>query len=256
MHLIITGATGLVGSAVLHHALQLSSQGTITKLSVLSRRPIPMTEAASDPHVKVILNKDYNNYSSQVLELLKDADGVVWALGVSANDVSKADYVDITYNYPIAFAKAIATHSTASSVKPLNFVYVSGEGATTKPGMITAYFGKIKGQAEEALLRFSQQPEGKRLCPFSVRPAAVDPSAQAEIQPYIPKLTAWWRVALVPPLVALFRTVYSDMVSPTRELGKVLVELAMGDGQPLKGEGISGEGRTINNKALRRLAGI
>jgi hypothetical protein len=49
-----------------------------------------------------------------------------------------------------------------------------------------------------------------------------------------------------------------SMISPTRELGKVLVELACGDGAAQKeGEsGVSGEGRTLNNVAMRRLAGL
>ena len=46
------------------------------------------------------------------------------------------------------------------------------------------------------------------------------------------------------------------MVSPTRELGQVLVDLAMGGGQPLEGKGVSGEGRTLSNAVVRRLAGI
>lgn len=46
------------------------------------------------------------------------------------------------------------------------------------------------------------------------------------------------------------------MSSPTRELGRVLTELAMGDGEALKGEGVEGEGRTVTNKGFRRLAGL
>ena len=46
------------------------------------------------------------------------------------------------------------------------------------------------------------------------------------------------------------------LMSPTRELGKALVGLAVGDGEVQEGGGVSGEGRTLNNAALRRLAGI
>lgn len=48
----------------------------------------------------------------------------------------------------------------------------------------------------------------------------------------------------------------SSLMSPTRELGKVLVGLAMGRGEVMEGSGVSGEGRTLNNAAMRRLAGI
>lgn len=84
MHLILTGATGLVGSACLHNMLTNSA---ITAVSILSRRPVPMAEG--HPKVKVIINTDFKQYPAETLEQLKGATGCVWALGVSANDVSK-----------------------------------------------------------------------------------------------------------------------------------------------------------------------
>ena len=84
MHLILTGATGLVGSACLH---QMLTSEPVTKVSILSRRPVPMAEG--HPKVNVILHTDFKQYPNEVLEQLKDATGCVWALGVSSNDVSK-----------------------------------------------------------------------------------------------------------------------------------------------------------------------
>jgi len=57
-------------------------------------------------------------------------------------------------------------------------------------------------------------------------------------------------------LVPVLKAVYIGMLSPTRDLGRVLTDLAVGDGEPLVGPGVSGEGRTVNNAAMRRLAGI
>ena len=84
MHLILTGATGLVGSACLHQMLLNKS---ITRISILSRRPVPM--AAEHAHVHVIIHKDFSAYSAEVLEELKGAEGCVWALGISVFRVSK-----------------------------------------------------------------------------------------------------------------------------------------------------------------------
>ena len=84
----------------------------------------------------------------------------------------------------------------------------------------------------------------------------MDPDLQPEIKPFIPKPQGFMYKVAVPVLRPLFRATWSNMVSPTRELGQVLVDLAMGDGKPLEGEGISGEGRTLSNIAVRRLAGI
>ncbi len=44
----------------------------------------------------------------------------------------------------------------------------------------------------------------------------------------------------------VFRTLYSNMVSPTKELGRVLTELALS----------SGEGRTIGNMVLRKIGRV
>jgi NAD dependent epimerase/dehydratase family enzyme len=82
MHLILTGATGLVGSACLQAMLTTKA---VTSVTVLSRRPVPQAEGHEK--VQVILHKDFNDYPSEVLEKLKDAEGCVWALGVSQNDV-------------------------------------------------------------------------------------------------------------------------------------------------------------------------
>jgi uncharacterized protein YbjT (DUF2867 family) len=87
MHLILTGATGLVGSAVLHHMLSTPS---ISQISILSRRPVPQAEGHTK--AKVIIHKDFNTYTSDVLEQLKGAEGVVWAQGISVTQVTK-EYV-------------------------------------------------------------------------------------------------------------------------------------------------------------------
>ena len=84
MHLILTGATGLVGSACLH---QMLSNNAITTISILSRRPVPMAEG--HPKANVILHADFNKYPAETMEKMKGASGCVWALGVSVVDVSK-----------------------------------------------------------------------------------------------------------------------------------------------------------------------
>lgn len=84
MHLILTGATGMVGSACLNHML---TNNSIISVSILSRRPVPMAEGKAK--AKVILHNDFDQYPKETLGQLKGATGCVWALGVSQNDVSK-----------------------------------------------------------------------------------------------------------------------------------------------------------------------
>jgi NAD dependent epimerase/dehydratase family enzyme len=84
MHLILTGATGLVGSAVLHQMLTTPS---VSKISILSRRPV--AQAEGHEKAKVFIQKDFSNYEKNVLDELRDAHGVVWAQGISSTKVDK-----------------------------------------------------------------------------------------------------------------------------------------------------------------------
>ena len=86
MHLILTGATGLVGSSVLDAMLKSSA---VSKISILSRSPVRMAEDAKDARVNVITHKDFESYTPELLAQLKDADGCVWALGTSQTNVTK-----------------------------------------------------------------------------------------------------------------------------------------------------------------------
>jgi len=84
VHLILTGATGLVGSAVLHHMLINPS---VSKISILSRRAVPQAEGHSKANV--IIQTDFNVYPPSILDQLKDASGLVWAQGISIAQVTK-----------------------------------------------------------------------------------------------------------------------------------------------------------------------
>lgn len=86
MHLILTGATGLVGSGVLDAMLKMKH---VSKITILSRRPVRMADDAQDPRVHVILHQDFGQYDAAVLRQLTDATGCVWALGISQSQVGK-----------------------------------------------------------------------------------------------------------------------------------------------------------------------
>lgn len=82
-HIILTGCTGTAGSAVLARCIATS---TITKISVLSRRPVK--QATGVEKVNVIIHNDFSSYSDEVLLQLKGAMGCVWALGISAGQAT------------------------------------------------------------------------------------------------------------------------------------------------------------------------
>lgn len=163
----------------------------------------------------------------------------------------RSDYVVLTHDYPVAAAKAFS-----SLHENFKFVYVSGEGATTTPGMFTPYFGVIKGRAEASLLSLVHQSDCKGLRPYSVRPAAVDASEHLEVQSFIPQRGGWTELA-ESGFLPVLRYTWPSFITPTKDMSRVFVDLALGDGEPVKNvEGLSGEGRTLNNKAIRTLAGL
>lgn len=282
MHLILTGATGLVGTAVLHHILSLPATSPlaqkITRLSVISRRDVPLLEHADRPKqntftkVEVIHNSDFKDYDrNSVLDKLKSAAdnekvGVIWALGVSQTLVSEDKYKEITHLYPTEAAKAFATGLDA---KQVNFVYISGEGATTKPGFMTPLFGRVKGQTELDLIKLMQtEPYSRVLKCFSARPGGVDAGAESD-QKLVYELThaadggtgaatrnsMGMKVGETLLLPILRAGAFKGMHSPTSELARVLVELATSDGDAVNVKDTESDGRIIPNIALRRLGG-
>ncbi|KAL6863568.1 hypothetical protein J3F83DRAFT_744838 [Trichoderma novae-zelandiae] len=252
MHIILTGATGLVGSSVLDAMIKAKD---ITKISILSRKPVRMAEDAKDPRISVILHQDFEKYDSKVLEQLQGAKACVWALGISQTKVSAQDYVKITKDYTLAAARSFSTLTTSPS-EPFRFIYVSGEGATQSPGRFSAIFARVKGETEAELGALTAaNPTGLRA--DSVRPAFVDARRHREIQPYVPDPGMLYRagVAALAPVLGLMR----GMHSPTEHLGDFLVRMAMGkvDAQ-LEGPGAFklGGSWVVENVGFRRIMGL
>jgi malate/lactate dehydrogenase len=89
MHIILTGATGTVGSAVL---TSLLSSPTVSQLSILSRRQfdLPTGDNLDLKKAKIIVHKDYVSYPDELLKgALDGAQGCVWAQGISQTEVNK-----------------------------------------------------------------------------------------------------------------------------------------------------------------------
>ncbi|OQE01634.1 hypothetical protein PENVUL_c042G03560 [Penicillium vulpinum] len=254
MHLILTGATGLVGSSVLDAMLKSTA---VSKISILSRSPVRMAEDAKDPRVRVITHADFESYKPELLEQLKDADGCVWALGTSQTNVTKEEYVKITKDYTLAAANAFST--IKPSDHPFRFIHVSGEGATQNPGRFSPIFARVKGEAEELIGALSETKPTFRA--DSVRPAFVDSATHDSIKPYIPSSIVSGMVAKVGlgMLGSTVRCFITSMHSPTEHLGSFLTNMAMGRyEEKLEGPGVFklGGGYIVENSGMRRILGL
>jgi len=251
MHLILTGATGLVGSAVLDAMIKMKD---VSRISVISRRPVKMAEDAGDPRVRVIIHKDFARYDEDLLDQVRGANGCVWALGISQTQVGKEEYVKITKDFALAAAEAF--QRLPAGGEPFDFVYVSGEGATQQPGRLTPLFGRVKGETEVALAEMRKANPLFRAS--AVRPAFVDAAAHDAVRPYLPAQPASTRVANL-VLGPAIRVAARGSWSPTEPLGRFLAEMATGrwEGR-LQGPGVErlGESPVLGNAAFRRLYGL
>jgi uncharacterized protein YbjT (DUF2867 family) len=137
MRLIITGATGMVGAEVLRQAI---ADSEIESVTAIVRRAVDVTH----PKLKTILHQNFSDYSN-LADVFKNNDACIWCLGISQNLVSKEEYIKITYDYALAFAKDMLNANPNMA-----FLFLSGRGAddTEKTKVL---FGKIKGRTENAL---------------------------------------------------------------------------------------------------------
>ena len=198
MKLIITGATGMVGSEVLRQAI---ADNEIESITIIVRRPTDVTH----PKLKTIIHQNFLDYSN-LTDVFKSNDALIWCLGISQNVVSKEEYIKITYDYTVAAAKAVVQTNYE-----LKFLFISGEGADNTE-QTKILFGKIKGRTENALMQMLL----KNL--YIIRPGAIIPVHKQSNLPFILKLQY--------SLVKAFKWVKPSMVITSAELAKVLLYIA------------------------------
>ncbi|GAB7354314.1 hypothetical protein MBLNU459_g4832t1 [Dothideomycetes sp. NU459] len=241
-HVILTGATGLAGSAILSYCLASPSIGHV---SVLSRRPVKAAEG--NPKATVIIHEDFSSFPSPVLDKLRGATGCIWAQGKSQIGMTESDYTRLTHDWPLAAATAFADLPSDGKMK---FVYISGEGADPTEKTRTM-FGRIKGRCEKDLIALADTKPS--LSAYNLRPAAIDPMGKREVdRPW--SWTTDFPVAVIGPVL---KTLMPSMHTPTNKLAEIAVQLATGDGASIpEADGVEADGWTLRNTAIRRMTGL
>jgi uncharacterized protein YbjT (DUF2867 family) len=74
MKLVIAGATGFVGKALLKQALGCSD---ITSIVTLGRQPIVLEDADKAKVTNFVLD-DFEHYPASLIEQIADADACIW----------------------------------------------------------------------------------------------------------------------------------------------------------------------------------
>ncbi|KAL9615622.1 MAG: hypothetical protein Q9204_008726 [Flavoplaca sp. TL-2023a] len=127
MKLIVTGATGLVGSEVIRLALR---NPAVTSVVAIARKPVLApanveSESQMSKLHSVVLENWTSPYPESVIGHVKGADACIWALAVTPSQSKDMEFSDVTaicYDYTMNGLTNMAAHAS----KPFRFIYTSG----------------------------------------------------------------------------------------------------------------------------------
>ena len=204
LRVILFGATGMVGSAVLAQCLQ---DPDVEAVLSVSRRPC----GVSHPKLRELIHRDFFDYSA-VREDLRGYDACFFTLGLSSLGRSEADYTRDTYDLTLAAARALLEANPGMS-----FCYVSGK-ATDSSEKGRVMWARVKGRTENALLALPFSHAGM------MRLGALQAPAGFRSK------TLWIRLAyaLLSPLLPLLKLFGKGMVLDGPTLGRAMIRVAQG----------------------------
>ncbi|KAJ4293641.1 hypothetical protein N0V90_008925 [Kalmusia sp. IMI 367209] len=164
MKVLITGATGKIGSAILKHLLR---SPRITSVTALSRRNIPIISSK----LTTIIIPNLGSWEPTILSQLVSADAAVWAMGTT--DANR----DVNYNYPHAFLEAFlaARKDSPYSSERIRFIRVCGaftERDQDRPLWFYSKARKLHGLSEARTLELGEQYR-KECQTFVLKPGGV-----------------------------------------------------------------------------------
>lgn len=220
MRVVLFGATGMVGQAVLQQCLL---DPRVESVLVVVRAPL----AIDDPRVSQVVHHDFLDLSS-LAPHFAGLDACFFCLGVSATGMSEPAYRRVTYFITMAVARELAEQNA-----DLRFLYISGAGTdSTEHGRLM--WARVKGETENAVLSLPFHG-------YALRPGYIQPVggvySKNRLYRNIYRVTG----GLYPLLARLV----PRLVIASDELARAMITVAA-DGAPA---------RILDNAALLRLAG-
>ncbi|KAL5476711.1 hypothetical protein ACEPAI_2897 [Sanghuangporus weigelae] len=184
MKVILTGATGAAGLEILRSAIADTS---ISRITVLSRRPIPAHVPASEKITR-IEHSDFLSYPPDLLARLEGHGACIWALGKSSAGMSEDEYTRLTHDFPMEALKAFDAAGIRGEDGKFRFVYISGDGANTdEKGVL---FARVKGRTEKDLSAFAEQSASVHT--YNLRPGyfPTNPNDEALVRSFSMRIAA------------------------------------------------------------------
>jgi len=205
MKILLFGATGMIGQAVLKAAI---ASPRVEAVTIVGRSSADVREAK----VSEVLVRDLFDLTAISADLAGH-DACIFCIGVSSAFMDEAAYSRLTYDLTLSVARA-----TLAANPHLTFVYVTGQGTDSSEKGSTMW-ARVKGKTENALLAMPFKAA------YMFRPGAILPLDG--IRPKSPVYVAAYRV--LTPLVALLRMARPSWIPTTREIGKAMIVVAAGE---------------------------
>lgn len=206
MRIVIFGATGMIGQGVLEACLR---DEQVTDVLAVGRTP------TGRAHLKLreLAHDDFADFTTVQNDLV-GFDACFYCLGTSAFKMSETQYRRVSYDFPLAAARALLTTNP-----DLVFTYVSGVG-TDSTGTTRMMWARVKGETENALLALSPRA-------YMFRPAFVLPL------PGTTSKTALYVVLykVLGPLYPVLRRIAPRYVTTSLQLSHAMIRTA-GGGMP------------------------
>ncbi len=136
MKVLIFGASGSAGGSVLRTCF---SSPAVKEIRAITRRPLRFTHKK----LRVFIHNDYLDYAP-VEEAFVDVDACLFCLGISATQVSGAEYRRITHDFALAAAQTLRVYSSTAV-----FHFISGKGTSMSSRFLWA---RVKAETENDLM--------------------------------------------------------------------------------------------------------
>jgi uncharacterized protein YbjT (DUF2867 family) len=203
MKALLFGASGMVGSGVLHECID---DERVESVLVIGRSPCGLT----NPKLREIIRDDFFAYADIAADLA-GTDACFFCLGVSSAGMSEADYQHLTFDLTVAAAEAVLAASPG-----VTFCYVSGQGTdSTEKGRFM--WARVKGRTENHLLAMPFRQA------FMFRPGFIQPMRGVRSKTKL--YQALYNVS--GPVLPLLRRFAPNAVTTTENMGRAMIEVAL-----------------------------
>ncbi|KAI1438633.1 hypothetical protein GGR50DRAFT_691168 [Xylaria sp. CBS 124048] len=167
MKLIIGGASGFIGTALVRQAL---AHPEITSIVALGRREVslpPSTESdGSKAKLKSIVCRDFEAYSESEKAEMVGANACIWTIAIPPSKLKSVTWEEackISRDYAITAMETMSQLPRGNVTGKFRFLYISGSSAErdpTKKPLLLGDYCLMRGEAETLVLAHARESNG------------------------------------------------------------------------------------------------